>query len=233
MTIVSGETQLKNFTMDVLLLAKGSRVTTRVNIVSGGAAEGAGTINLSSPTGAVFVNGGNSLSFLNGNRRVQVLVLADVTITTAPTAVSVSELTDGVDSGAIAVYIQGLLPLAGVQDFALSTSDQEVDTTNVLSGYGTESALIRAGKTFNVSFIQIPNDAGLYSIVKRVALQGAFYGREVYAVATFPDGEIHRGAAKVKNFSQPGNQNEVKKGSFDLEFQGISYEFISPFPFAV
>jgi len=232
MTIVSGETQLKNFTMDVLLLPKGSRATTLVNVVSGGAVEGAGTINLSVAAGTLFINGGNSLSFLNGTRRVQVLNLVDVTLTTTPAPVAVSELTDGVDAGAIAVYVQGLIPLAGVQDFALSTSDQEVDTTNVLSGYGTESALIRAGKTFNVSFIQIPNDAGLYSVIKRVALQGAFYGREVYAVATYPDGEIHRGAAKVKNFSQPGNQNEVKKGSFDLEFQGISYEFINPFPLA-
>lgn len=232
MTIVSGETQLKNFTMDVLLLPKGLRTTTQFNIVSGGAVEGAGTINLSTQVGTVLINGGNSLSFLNGTRRVQILVLADATLTTAPTTVAVSELTDGVDAGAIAVYTQGLLPLAGVQDFALSTSDQEVDTTNVLSGYGTESALIRAGKTFNVSFIQIPNDAGLYFVIKKVALQGAFYGREVYATATYPDGEIHRGAAKVKNFSQPGNQNEVKKGSFDLEFQGISYEYINPFPLA-
>jgi len=227
---VSGETQLKNATLELLLLPKNSnRVVTSVNVTNTIAAlESAATLSLTSAT-PIPVLGGTSVSFLDGSQRKQALILDDINLTSSPLVVNISPLTDAISANVVAPLIGGLIPLFGIQGFNFGAQPQEVDTTNTQSGFGMESALVRSDKTLDISGIQIPGDRALYAIVKQVADSGAFFGREIYAVFTYPDGEIRRGAAKIKNYQEPGTQNEIKKYSFQVQFQGNGYERFASF----
>jgi len=226
---VSGETQLKNATLELLLLPKNSRTVTSVNVTNTIAAlESAATLSLTSAT-PIPVLGGTSVSFLDGSQRKQALILDDINLTSSPLVVNISPLTDAISANVVAPLIGGLIPLFGIQGFNFGAQPQEVDTTNTQSGFGMESALVRSDKTLDISGIQIPGDRALYAIVKQVADSGAFFGREIYAVFTYPDGEIRRGAAKIKNYQEPGTQNEIKKYSFQVQFQGNGYERFASF----
>lgn len=230
-----GEIAFRNSTVEMKLLPLGSRdITADTYTVTAGsaAAVGATTINLSVGTGTVEIKAGSSLSFLNASGRSQVLVTEDATLTSTPSSVSCSGLIKAVDNAATATFVDGLVPLFGIQDLSASDSPQEIDTTNLLSGIGMESALVRSDHTFDVSGIQIVNDECLYGIIKPLAKSEALFGREVYAVVTYPDGEKIVGAAKIKSYQEQGNQNEIKKYSFQLQVQGSSYAYFTPHIFA-
>jgi hypothetical protein len=51
----------------------------------------------------------------------------------------------------------------------------------------------------------------------------------VYAITTMPDGERIAGVAKIMALNLPANQNEVKKYSFTLMYQGSIYEWTAPY----
>jgi Phage tail tube protein len=223
MALLGGETQLKNVTLDVALLALNSRTPASTTItIDTAPTAGAESISVTA-SASTEVKAGNSLTFVTTTGRVQALVTADTTIATSATSVPVLPLRAAIADTSTAVYYTGMLPIYGIQEFSVQSQDQEVDTTNTLSGFGTEMALVRSGKTVSISGIQVPNDEGMDTIIKGVALTGALFGREVYAVLTLPDGERYRGAAKVRNFNAPGNQNEVKKYSFELTFMGVTF----------
>lgn len=230
-----GEISFRNSTVEMKLLPLGSRdisADTYTVTASSGAAVGATSISLSVGTGTVDIKAGSSLSFLNAAGRSQVLVTQDATLTSTPSSVSCSGLIKAVDSAATATFIDGLVPLFGIQDLSASDAPQEVDTTSLLSGTGMESALVRSDHTFDISGIQIVNDECLYSIIKPLAKTDALFGREVYAVITYPDGERISGAAKIKAYSEAGNQNEIKKYQFTLQTQGASYSYLAPHLYA-
>lgn len=224
----AGEVQLKNTTLEVLLLPVGSRTVTEITVTNGAIANaGAETMSLSASANT-DIKAGVSLSFLDGTTRKQALITDDYSLTSTPSTVNVAGLINNIGNAATAKFVAGLIPLFGIQEFSFSASPSEVDTTNTQSGYGMESALIRADKTIDISGIQIINDRALYAVIKQVAVAGAFFGREIYAVFTYADGQQFRGAAKIKNYSEPGNQNEVKKFSFQLQFQGDSFQYFAP-----
>lgn len=233
MPLLGGEVILQNTTLDVLLLPKNSRVPTKkVLTLATAALEGATTLSLQVDATTVDLKAGTSLSFaVTGGRRHAVIV-DDVTVATTATDVNVLALNQAIAINATADYYVGLQPVYGLQDFSLQSQDQSVDTTNSLSGNGTEMALVRSGKTFNCSVIAVPNDRGFNDIIKKVALSQGFFGREIWACLNMPDGELYRGAAKVQNFNAPGNQNEVKRGSFDLTYMGSSFEYLPAYVFA-
>lgn len=232
-----GETQLKNTTLEVMLLPRGSRTVTEAVITAGAAANaGDTTLSLSGDAAGRQIRSGTSLSFgpvtmSNGSRRKQALIIDDATLGTTPSNINCAPLIDNITNGDTAKFVLGLVPVFGVQEFSFAASDQTVDTTDTQSGAGTESAVIRSGLEFTINCIERISDYGLTGIIKQVGLNFGLKGREVYAVLTYPDGEIHRGAAKVMNYSQPGNQNEVKRGNFTLQFQGESYRYIPAYGF--
>lgn len=231
----AGEVQLKNATLEVMILPAGSRATT-VRTVTGPDTEveiGSETIELTIDTDD-DIEAGTSLSFKasGGTTRSHVLITEDVSLTTTATEAKCEPLIAAVEADATADFISGLVPLFGLQNYSFQTSPQEVDTTNSQSGYGQESALVRSDKTIDIDGIQVPGDKALYDVIKAVAMEGGNFGREVYAVFTYPDGEILRGAAKIKQYSEPGNQNEVKKYAFQLQFQGASFERVAPVTFS-
>jgi hypothetical protein len=75
----------------------------------------------------------------------------------------------------------------------------------------------------------LSGDEALEKIVKPAAgLKSISNGKEVYAIATFPDGERIEGVAVINNLNLPTNQNEVKKYSFTLTFLGKNFNWDSP-----
>ena len=126
----------------------------------------------------------------------------------------------------------GLIPLCGINQIDLANQETQVDTTNLQSGSGTEYALVRVARSYTINGIALAGDECLETIVKPVAaFNSEFLGREVYAVATFPDGERLAGTAKITAFNMPANQNEVKKYSFNLTFQGRAFNWTAPYTF--
>ena len=236
-----GETTLQTFALDMVLLAEGSRTPTVATITAGDGAGAGGVagdetleLDVDTDNSPLDLKAGTSLSFLDtgNNRRVQALLRDDITLTNgAPVVANVFPLRNDIPDTSTSEYVVGLLALEGVQDFSFATSDQEVDTTDTKSGPNMESALIRSDKTIDVSIIVRPNDQAFYELVTDVALAGGFYGREVYAVATYPHGGQFKGAAKIKNLQMPANQNEVEKASFQLQFQGDSFRYVPPFTY--
>lgn len=236
MPVASGETPLKLVTLEALLLPKGSRTVTEVTITAASAIdEGDETASLSASV-STAVKAGCSLSFnvtspSGATRRKQIVIKDDVTIATSSTSVNIFAATQAVPANETAKYIEGLEIVAGLQDFSFQSQDTTVDTTDTLSGAGTESAIVRSGLNFSISVIERIANKGLSSIIKPVALDFAFKGREIYARLMYPDGEVHAGPAKVMNFSQPGNQNEVKKCTFELQLQGSGYVYLPAYTF--
>jgi len=112
-------------------------------------------------------------------------------------------------------------PLTGIQTLDLNNQETQVDTTHFGSGAGTEAAIVRFNRSYSASGIALIGDEALERIVKRVAgFDNAFLGRELYAVSTTSDGESIHGVAKIMALNLPANQNEVKKYSFTLMYQG-------------
>jgi hypothetical protein len=232
MAVPGGEIRLNNFTIDMVILPLGSRNPTIVTVTnSAAAAIGAQTMQLTASTASTAIKAGSSLSFIAPTAptgRQQAMLVNDATLGTPATAADVSELVAAIPANATAQYYPGLLPLLGIQDFGLQSQPTTEDTTDTRSGTGTEMGMIRTSRTLNVSCIERPGDACLYNIVKPLNLSNALFGREVWAIATYPDGEQLRGAAKVTNYQQPGNKDQFKKFSFDLTFMGGGFEWFKP-----
>jgi hypothetical protein len=112
----------------------------------------------------------------------------------------------------------------------LNNQETQVDTTHFGSGAGTEAAIVRFNRSYSVSGIALIGDECLETVVKRAAgFDNARLGREVYAITTMPDGERIAGVAKIMALNLPANQNEVKKYSFTLMYQGSIYEWTAPY----
>jgi hypothetical protein len=217
-----GSVILANTGLDILMLPLGSRNPTRRTITATAQANvGATSITLQSSAANTVVKAGTCLSFATASptERQLVVLAEDATIGTTPAPVSIIGLEKTVAANSTANFVVGLLPLYGIQSFELSSNDQTVDVTNTRSGFGTENVKVRSGRQYQISGVQVPGDVGL-ELVKDINLNPAFYRREAWTVITYPDGEKYEGASMIMNFSQPGNQNEVKKYSFQLQFQG-------------
>lgn len=239
MALAVGETKLAGTTLNALILPEGSRTPTKRVITVGTTpvAVGDKTASLQADTAATAIPAGTSLSFnaaspSGATQRKQIIIKNDVTLGTSASNADIFSARRAVPAAEVADFIVGLTPVFGLQEFGNTGNSTTVDTTDTLSGAGTEMAIIRNGYEFSITLIERVADKGLETVIKRVAYDFAFIGREIYAVLTYPDGEVFRGAAKIQNPSKPGNQNEVKKFTFTLAFQGESFEQISAYTFA-
>ncbi|NEQ28722.1 MAG: hypothetical protein F6K28_59135 [Microcoleus sp. SIO2G3] len=235
MPVPGGEIQLKQSSLSLALISNRTSIVTNTITIGTAAAVGATSLSLTADAANVKLYAGQALSFIAATSptgRQQAVLLDDVTLSTTAATVNIFPLISAIAANSTSKLVAGMLPVLGIQEFGLQSSDTDVDTTNTLSSIGTEVALIRSSKTFNISGIQIPGDRGLYQIVKPVCLEAAFFGREVYAILSLPDGEMFEGVAKVRNFSAPGSQNEVKKYTFELMIMGATFKYTSPHIFA-
>ena len=134
-----------------------------------------------------------------------------------------------ISAGSRATFLTGSIPLCGIQTMDLSTQDTQVDITTFQSGIGVDSNTVRYARSYSISGISLSGDEALEKIVKRAAgLKPLTNGKEVYAIATFPDGERIEGIAIISNLNLPTNQNDVKKYSFTLTFLGKNFNWDSP-----
>lgn len=236
MPLATASQILQDYGLEVLLLPLNTlgvpnRTVTQVTIQAGAAIIGATTISLT-PASAITLRAGNVLSFRAGSEayRTQVVVLSDHNNISAATTVTIAPLSRNITSGATASFVNGLLPLTGIQTLDLNNQETQVDTTSFLSGSGTETALVRVNRNYSVSGVALAADEALESVIKPVgAFQGNMFNREIYAAATFSDGERIEGVAKVYALNFPANQNEVKKYSFTLAFQGRAFTWTQPY----
>ena len=142
---------------------------------------------------------------------------------TSNTSLTISANASAAGSAVALTFISRVTPtpLTGIQTLDLNNQETQVDTTHFGSGAGTEAAIVRFNRSYSASGIALIGDEALERIVKRVAgFDNAFLGREVYAVSTTSDGESIHGVAKIMALNLPANQNEVKKYSFTLMYQG-------------
>lgn len=236
MPLATASQILQDYGLEVLLLPLNTlgvpnRTVTQVTITAGAAVIGATTISLT-PASAITLRAGNVLSFRAGSEayRTQVVVLSDHSNISGNTTVTIAPLSRAITSGATASFVNGLLPLTGIQTLDLNNQETQVDTTSFLSGSGTETALVRVNRNYSVSGVALAADEALESVIKPVgAFQGNMFNREIYAAATFSDGERIEGVAKVYALNFPANQNEVKKYSFTLAFQGRAFTWTQPY----
>ena len=174
MPLATASQILQDYSLEVLLLplntlGVSNRITSSVTISAGVAAVGASTISLT-PASAITLRAGNVLSFRAGSEayRTQVVVLSDHSNISAATNVTIAPLSRAITSGATASFVNGLLPLTGIQTLDLNNQETQVDTTSFLSGPGTETALVRVNRNYSVSGIALAADEALETVIKPV-----------------------------------------------------------------
>lgn len=226
---------MQNYTAGVLLLPQGSRTVTANTItISTAVAVGDPQIVVLSSSPNTTIYAGESLSFVSSAfGRQQVLIVQDTVIDNiTPTTVPISPSKFSIAVGATSRLVLGLLPLFGIQDFALQSNTTSVDITNVLSGTGTESKPIRNARTYQMSgkeFRGATNGDQALNLIKSVDRNSGMFGSELYFFGTYPDGEIIEGASVIENFNQSGNYNNVKEYSFTITVQGSSLMWTAPY----
>ena len=234
---------LQDYSLDLRILpvdafGASQRTVTKVVVTnSASAAVGSTTLSLRSAS-AVSLKAGTSLSFQDPAAvvpygRQQVVLMQDVSLTTTAANVSVSPIKRAIALNATASVTVGMVSLAGIQQMDFNNQETQVDTTNFASGSGTEGVLVRVQRQLSINGVSLVGDEALETIVKPCgALSSAFFGREVYAIATKPNGEQFEGAAMIMALNFPANQNEIDKYSFTLNFQGSSFIWTRPYTFA-
>lgn len=164
--------------------------------------------------------------------RKQAVLVSDTIINTVTKQVQVYPLMQAIHQNDEAEVVDGTLPLHGVQTIDLSSQEVQVETTDFKTRRGVKNVFVRQTKNCTINGIALAGDKALETIIKPVGIfSDTLYGRDIYAAVTMPDGERFAGIAKISNLSLPANQNEVKRFSFSLLFQGDYFEWNPPFCF--
>lgn len=236
----SQNTQLKNVSFQAKHLV-GAEIQTRRPAavatigINTAAAQNARVINVTSDV-AVDLDRGAMLTFLDStaSRRLAAFVTEDVSLAaTTATDVKVAPLFDAIPATVgDALYYTGMRALLGMTTYDVQTSPQTVDVTSAEDGDGMSMDIVRSSREISCSIVAKANNAGYYDVIQPIAVSPGQLGCEIYCELVFPDGETYLGAAKITNFSQPGNPNEVKRASFTVSFQGDSFDHYPPYIFA-
>lgn len=215
---------LQNFALDLKMLGENNRNLSVTTLTCGAAAEGATSISVTATTGVNYtIAAGTALSFIASASplgRVEVLLLANATLS-GSTAVplTIAPLLDAIPSGSTARLVQDMFPVLGITNLGPQLSPTVVDTTHAQSGSGTSSAIVRTKRELTVEGIEYVGDIALEQFVKRTFFDPIYMNRELYAIATYPNGSKMEGASKVTALTMPATQMEVMKYTFTLEFQ--------------
>lgn len=215
---------LQNFALDLKMLGENNRNLSVTTLTCGATAEGATSISVTATTGVNYtIAAGTALSFIASASplgRVEVLLLANATLS-GSTAVplTIAPLLDAIPSGSTARLVQDMFPVLGITNLGPQLSPTVVDTTHAQSGSGTSSAIVRTKRELTVEGIEYVGDIALEQFVKRTFFDPIYMNRELYAIATYPNGSKMEGASKVTALTMPATQMEVMKYTFTLEFQ--------------
>lgn len=216
---------LQNFALDLKMLGENNRNLSVTTLTCGlGALEGATSINVTATTGVNYtIAAGTALSFVAPTSplgRVEVLLLANATLSGGSTiSLTIAPLLDSITAGSTARLVQDMFPVLGITNLGPQLSPTVVDTTHAQSGSGTSSAIVRTKRELTVEGIEYVGDIALEQFVKRTFFDPIYMNRELYAIATYPNGSKLEGASKVTALTMPATQMEVMKYTFTLEFQ--------------
>lgn len=183
------------------------------------ASAGAGTIEVSALT--VDLDAGTKLTFTGGT----VAQVADYTVAGA-TSIPVIDLTGSIGSGATAVT-KALRYVTGCYNATVTPEIKNVDVTNYLSGIGIEQVTTGNSKKMSLEFNLIYGDKG-GDILRRIAYDKTYIGREFYFVLTFPSGEQHEGAALLTSASPTQGVQDKRSFQCEAQIQGDSYIYTPP-----
>lgn len=226
---------LEGFSAGILLLPAGSREVVARTLTSTAVDIGDTVVSCTASV-STELKAGTALSFFKtGDKsRTYVLVSEDVTVATTATNIPIFSAKYAIATGSTAKIVDDLLPMYGIQEFPLAAQTTTVDTTNTLSGTGTEKKAIRSDRNIQFSGVEnryspaVGGDPAL-QLLKETQRIGGLFGRELYFYAVYPDGEVVEAAILVTDFNQPASYNEVKKYSFTANIQGTSFNWISPY----
>ena len=235
MPLAYDTTSLEGFSAGILLLPQGSRTVVARTLTSTAVGIGDTVVSCTASV-STDLKAGTALSFFKTGElsRTYVLVSEDVTVETTATDIPIFSSKYAIATGSTARIIDDLLPMYGIQEFPLAAQTTTVDTTNTLSGTGTEKKAIRSDRTIQFSGVEnhyalpVGGDPAL-QLLKETQRIGGLFGRELYFYAVYPDGEVIEAAILVTDYSQPGSYNEVKKYSFTAHLQGTSFSWVSPY----
>lgn len=235
---------LTNTSIEVMVLpidSNGNTITqlNKIEIeVLEDALPGASQLRVRASLNDVFISSGTALSFAHPDffeipaSRKQVIVLNDYNLSTTSQYIQTCGLLQSIKKDEVAYLVEGILPLNGVQTLDLSSQETQVDTTNMASKKGVYSVFVRHAMSCAVAGIALAGDKALETVIKPVGMfSNILFGRDIYAIITLPDGERYAGIAKIGSMSLPANQNEVKRFSFTLVYQGEMLEWNPPFNF--
>ncbi len=135
-------------------------------------------------------------------------------------------LPGNIGNGATATT-KALVFVAGCTDATVSPQIKNVDTTNYLSGIGMEMVTTGNSKKMQLNFNLIYGDRG-GNILRRIAYDKTYVGREFYFYLLFPSGEGHEGVALLENASPTQQVQDKRSFSCGAQIQGDSYIYTPP-----
>lgn len=117
--------------------------------------------------------------------------------------------------------------VSGCYNATIQPQIKNVDTTNYLSGIGMEQVTTGNSKTMQLEFNLVYGDQGGY-ILRKIAYDKSFVGREFYFRVDFPSGEAHEGAALMTSASPTQAVQDKRSFSCEAQVQGDSYIYFAP-----
>lgn len=142
---------------------------------------------------------------------------ADVGATTLQTL----PLSGGIASAATATT-KALVFVVGCTEANVSPQIKNSDNTTYLSGLGMEKVTVGNAKTMALNFNLIYGDRGGL-LLRKIAYNEAYAGREFYFNLLFPSGEAHAGVALLESASPQNPVQEKRSFACTAQVQGTSY----------
>ncbi len=180
---------------------------------------GAETLTVTATT--VDLDAGTPLAFSGGTTAI-------LAVYTASGATSLSVLPlEGTIGNAETATTQALRYVVGCYNATVTPEIKNVDITNYLSGVGMEQFTTGNSKKMSLEFNLVYGDKGGY-ILRRIAYDEDYIGREFYFKLTFPSGEKHEGVALLLSASPTQGVQDKRSFQCEAQIQGSSYIYTAP-----
>ncbi|MGL6342700.1 MAG: hypothetical protein ACRC80_26620 [Waterburya sp.] len=154
-----------------------------------------------------------------------VTVAADVTVANAVTNVLVEPLTTAIAAAAVA-ETWAMSKILSPTNVPLNIEAQTVDRTDLNSFRGSMVKTLNNFKP-QIQAIASLKDKALYDYI----FDGANTTKDVFVNIVYTSNQIAIGRALVSGYNVDGNQAEIQRPQFTLEFQGADYEIYKPWIF--
>jgi hypothetical protein len=128
---------------------------------------------------------------------------------------------------AVSATTKALVFVSGCTDATITPEIKNIDTTNYLSGVGMEKVTTGNSKKMQLNFNLIYGDRG-GNILRRIAYDKVYVGREFYFSLLFPSGEAHEGIALLESASPTQQVQDKRSFSCNAQVQGDTYVYTAP-----